>query len=89
MVKEEVILVPGKPESVFKGGKLDGEFTKYVYKWDIAPPGTSIMRARDKDFDFIHFCYVFKPWLYQSPSIINSLRNCRNVPLCRIVWKFY
>ena len=44
MVKEEVILVPGKLHNVFKGGKLDGEFEKYVYEWDIAPPGTSIKR---------------------------------------------
>lgn len=44
MAKEEIILVPGKPESVFTGGNLDGEFTKFVYEWDIAPPGTSIHR---------------------------------------------
>jgi hypothetical protein len=33
-MKEEVIIVPGKPENVFKRGKLDDEFEKYVYKWD-------------------------------------------------------
>jgi hypothetical protein len=44
MVKEEVILVPGKPENVFKGGKAHREFAKYVYEWDIAPSGTAIRR---------------------------------------------
>ena len=33
-MKEEVIIIPGKPENVFKKGKMDGEFEKYVYNWD-------------------------------------------------------
>jgi hypothetical protein len=33
-MKEEVIIVPGKPENVFKGGRLDGDFEKWVFKWD-------------------------------------------------------
>lgn len=44
MAKEEVILVPGKRHNIFKKGKLDGEFERYVYKWSITPPGTSIKR---------------------------------------------
>lgn len=33
-MKEEVIIVPGKRENIFKKGDLDGEFEQYVYNWD-------------------------------------------------------
>lgn len=43
-LKEEVLLVPGKPESVFKSGELDGDFTEIVYRWSIEPRGSAIRR---------------------------------------------